>query len=72
MPKTSEEYLLERFSRASTWLLQNSDAEIITDTCWKWVSDLLISGEKPYSRHDLPKLPLDLSLVARLLIATEN
>jgi len=66
MPKTSEEYLLERFSRASTWLLQNSDAEIITNTCWKWVSDLLNSGEKPYSRNDLPKLPLDLSLVARL------
>ncbi len=69
MPRPYDEYLRERRARIAGWLAQRTEADIVTGICERWVRDLADNGRVLHSRHDLPALSTELSLVTRLFEA---
>jgi hypothetical protein len=66
MPRIFDVSLRERRARIACWIAQRTDADIVTGLCEAWVHDLVDGGYEPQSRHELPGLPSELSLVNRL------
>jgi hypothetical protein len=69
MPRTFDNYLLDRRARIDSWLEQHTEAEAVTAVCENWIADILDRGITLYSRHDLASLPADLDIVDRLSTA---
>jgi hypothetical protein len=66
MPQAVDDHLRDRRAHIARWLAQHTEADTVTGICETWVRDLADSSREPHSRHDLPGLPPELSLVARL------
>lgn len=69
MPQQFDDDPRERRAHIAGWLAQRTEADIVTGICERWVRDLADGGRVLHSRHDLPALSPELSLVTRLFEA---
>jgi hypothetical protein len=66
MPGRFDDYLRDRRERVICWISRRAEAEAAIGICEQWVRGLVDAGYTLHSRHDLPALPPQLDLVARL------